>query len=542
VAERIALASLRFGEIDAKTEILSRDKKIRDFFSESFVWPPREVLESLITGDKYVLYGAKGTGKTALLRIMHEDAKKNKNPSSFIVFSEDIANPERQQLLQLAGISEIPKPEMDEPVEVVSAWQLFIYRKIADIFEKNLWAVNNCGNARLFIDLIKEAYDQEKKHWFKRLIEKIKSGKIELSSPHVAKLAMEAELNDGVKESFLIHVFCQNLENLLTKIDFPVDTQFKLFIDEINLALVSLKQHRRDTILVRDLIIATSKVNRIMSENNIPVFVYLAVRSEIVAPRNIAKHEIQKIIESSGVSLEWHRGQNVNNFRIFELVERKIQTSEKALKSRVSPSTAVWNRYFAKDIFGIDPKVFLAEITWCNPRDIIRLLGEAAKYGYAGSNFDTQIMTKALQDYSAKVWDERSEELNTRYSQTEINAMKRVLSSFYPVFKPAQFEQRAKQLAGSDKNIMQMIRTKQVEDILVDLYFVGVVGQSYANYRQGSDSVRERSIAEKWFYREHEEFDKSAWCVVHRGLRSGLNLGPFKARDFEAVATYNDRA
>ena len=78
-ANKITINDLRFGDTDARSEILSRDVTKKEFFIDSFYVPAKLKVDDFIKGRKYFISGQKGTGKTALLRYINEQLDTQNN-------------------------------------------------------------------------------------------------------------------------------------------------------------------------------------------------------------------------------------------------------------------------------------------------------------------------------------------------------------------------------------------------------------------------------------------------------------------------------
>src|SRR5262245_15901153 len=90
---------LQFGKIDAKNEILNRDANANRFFVDSFTLPNTNALKSLLDGSRFIVYGHKGTGKTALLRYVRDIFDDKGDCTKFVLFSEDVSDAEKNRIL-----------------------------------------------------------------------------------------------------------------------------------------------------------------------------------------------------------------------------------------------------------------------------------------------------------------------------------------------------------------------------------------------------------------------------------------------------------
>lgn len=99
-ATLLALKNIDVGEPDANAEhFLAQKAKGEPMYLKAFFEWEGISNNNLLEGSKFILYGQKGTGKTAVLRHLHE-VLKEKYLSSFIVFRKEII-----EEAQLAGLA-----------------------------------------------------------------------------------------------------------------------------------------------------------------------------------------------------------------------------------------------------------------------------------------------------------------------------------------------------------------------------------------------------------------------------------------------------
>lgn len=117
---RLRLRQIRFGNVDARYEVNTRDKKEVDHFRLSFLEPSGMRTEEFVKGHRYIVHGVKGAGKTAFLRYLQLLVQDSHSLHKFISFSTEISDAERQRI---AGIAEIDIFEQkDVEVSNNSSW------------------------------------------------------------------------------------------------------------------------------------------------------------------------------------------------------------------------------------------------------------------------------------------------------------------------------------------------------------------------------------------------------------------------------------
>jgi|GEM_PF-6441274 len=133
------------------------------------------------------------------------------------------------------------------------------------------------------------------------------------------------------------------------------------------------KQREADIELVRDLIIAVDRMNRVSKDKSYEVNFYASVRTDVIDSVLSNGYEINKCTEDYGVTIEWYqRGGNYVDNPLLKLLEKKVNASEK--ENLEKESNNVWGTYFEQKIHGIEIREFLLKYSWYRPRDIIRMM------------------------------------------------------------------------------------------------------------------------------------------------------------------------
>jgi energy-coupling factor transporter ATP-binding protein EcfA2 len=184
----IQVTDIDFGDIDARSEILARDPERRKLFLDSFYVPSTVSLHKLVAGDRYLLVGPKGSGKTAFLRYLQNHlAETTEGASRFIVFRDDVTEQDRDKLVSLSQVriyeNGSTKDEDDKDmVDCSTAWQLFIHREIAHTITKNPDLCGLTPEIGGYLKLVNQFFAGFKTHAFKRLIQRITKGKIRIAA------------------------------------------------------------------------------------------------------------------------------------------------------------------------------------------------------------------------------------------------------------------------------------------------------------------------------------------------------------------------
>lgn len=528
---------INFGKTDAKSAMVTRDVKARELFLNSFVKPGNIDLEAISSGDRFLVYGAKGSGKTALLRYLMEEENKAGNPTKFIIFSEDIPQYNIEAIGKNINIDAILKPDIGNDINVKDMWSIFLIKSICELLSNSKELFESHGENKKLKTIIDNIFEPNNKGSLSRIRDSIKSGTVRFRAGLKEYAELESIINfenpDGTVE-VNYSKFAELSIKILCAMEFPKDVKYSLFVDEINLSMVQQRQHIKDSILVRDCILSIGKLNRVFAEKSVPIFLYGAVRVEIARGINVSRNEIDKYLTDHGQFMRWHNALDIASYPIFRVIEHRISAIEKRETGRSSKSSDIWKEYFASDIFDVSPKQFINEITWCNPRDIVNLFNLAATVHIGREKYDSVIFGEIAETYSDLVWAERAEELNTEYAMPVVNAIKILLNGFYPHFNIEQLEKRANNVAVSNQAVAQMKGSIGILKLCRDLYYIGVFGQSTPIKEKDERGIYRAngSRHETWFYRDNREFDESSWLIVHKGLFPTLRIGQWKRNIF----------
>ncbi len=530
------IQDIEFGAIDARHEILARDPDKRRLFLESFVIPLSFKMSDVRSGERYIIVGPKGSGKTAFLRyVQHTLDAEEGSRSRFIVFRDDVTAQDRDKIATLANfrIYDGSEPEPGQIEDCSSAWQLFIHREIATMIAKSSHMVAHTPEVGGYIKLLESFFSQFKTSAFKKLVKRITKGKIKVGA-FGQGLEAEAEFVDShgnLDVSEFVRYCNSVISGLNFSSEFP-DVRFNIFFDEVNINFVTGAEFRKNAILVRDLITACGVMNSLFAENSLPIFVYSAIRSDVVDAVESNARELRKWIDDRGVEMNWYEPKHRNHDQpIIDLVRQRIMANEKRVGVRSKGDGPLdLAAYFDAKIFGRKFEDFLVFETWARPRDVVRMLSGAAKYVPRGGKFSASSFDKAKDVYSLGCWNEKGDELNSKYSQTEIDTIKRSLTSFRNVFTYTQFEAHITQLSNKDSRTNQFYTGRNLDVLFEDLFRVGVLGNLVQTPKAKFPAFQ---------YAGHSNFSSSDSMCVHRSLWRELKLD--SVRSLETSARKRER-
>lgn len=518
----IDISEIRFGDIDARHEILARDPAKRRLFLDSFTVPDKAQLSDILSGEKFVVVGPKGSGKTAYLRYVHHKLNGNENSlSRFIIFRDEVTNQDREKLSNLANFRFYESAEMggddEQLLDCISAWQLFIHREIADLISRSSDFCAKSSDVIEYIEVLNQFFSRFRTSKFKSLLKKISRGRMKIASAG-NELEIEADFIDShgnVDVSEFVR-FCNGVVRNLDFNSLLHNPRINIFFDELNLSFVSGSDFKKNAVLIRDLISACGIMNTLFSENQIPIFVYTAIRSEVVDSVESSVRELRKWVDDKAVHLNWYsQGTTYEDQPIINLLKKRIRANEESINPKFSREINLED-YFERKINGRPVVDFLIFESWARPRDLVRLLGSAAKFVPKGGKFNDESFFKAKSVYSSGSWEEKRDELNSKYAQGDIDNIKRFLTGFRTAFTMTQLEAHLTFLARNDSRVNQFVKGRVIETVLEDLYRVGVLGNLITGRSGKKFPVFQ--------YTGLNNFSCSSTMCVHRSLWRELDL------------------
>ena len=433
---------------------------------------------------------------------------KSENLVIPIRFKSDFDEVDRSNIKRTSFLSqeEVIENNNEKLKSYVSPWQVYlIYQIFKHNNSKNAEYSVFCNNKEytLIWKLLLMIYGENGGN---KIVPKISKGLINISVGTQgidAKLAAEIELNNN-KINYVLTA--KKIIDMYQSLSFS-RTPVYILIDELELSVKSKKQREADIELVRDLIIAIDRMNRVSKDKLYDVHFYASVRTDVVDSVLSSGYEINKCIEDYGVTIEWYqRGGNYVDSPLLKLLEKKINASEKE-KNLKTESNDVWETYFENKIQGMEIRKFLLNFSWYRPRDVIRMMTFAQEYcDKETERFNQRVFDRAIQQYSNKMWNEVSEEISLKYTKEDINAIKKILTGIQVPFRLSDVSSRMKELAGYYDYVEKFSDKYKIPDVLEMLFDWGIVGNS-----------GERMV---FSFLGYKEMDITKPMIIHTPLRN----------------------
>ena len=486
-----------------------------------------EALASTIYGSPFYIIGDKGTGKTALLHYL-EHYVHEIDPfacTSFIAIRRDF--------------DAIALNKFDAIGRAIST-ALRIDNKIASIGEERECDFNYIWRWQLYQKIIEDnekfndgLFDPDD-NWidFVSTIKKI-SSTIEKNSMRIpAEIKIYATANPqlgtftpGISVSPL-DVSNKNFDraksyeafvSIINKADQlfaelkRTDTQYYIFIDELEAYRNDDGLFFRDLRLNRDLMFTVKRLNDVLRDKT---KIICSIRQEILQAINrfVNPYQLQKITQGYDERLVW-KYTNTNSFShpIMQIMLKRILEAENQFSGEVKQQKDIIDSWFAKTINTQHVCSFILEKTWHKPRDIVRLLLAAqSTRAKEFSRFDQHTFETFISVYSKQCVDEVREEMRALYNNDEIDSIFRCIQGYKTAFSFTEIQKKKKRLEPDS------VLARKPNRVLEDLYRIGIIG----NHLEGGPS-------DQWAHKEqyHLLTDEPWQMIVHPALRSELSIG-----------------
>ncbi len=488
---RLQIKDIYFGKIDGYNEFLEYGQ---DTCKGLFYEFPNIDISRLLDGSTYYIFGNKGTGKTMLLKYLESIISENPSQSfsEFIRFKRDIDEEERNQIKRSAlpnnSFEEIIDSEIptDFTLDCSLAWQVYLIKVIVSRLLKTEYGVfdRNTDSWTKLCALLKATYGElGTDNTIKKILPKMKRGNLEIDFSKIAKTNLEFEWIDSKEKSVSFTSLAKQIINLYSVLT-PVEDKIYIFIDELELAFKQTKKYQRDVALIRDLIFAIEYLSDINRTHNFNVFLITAIRSEVY--KNIISKglEINKTIHDFGVTISWEqKGGNIRNHPLLKMLEKRIHFSE--TKLGLKPSPDIWETYFIPYIGNSKKEVqnYILDQTWYKPRDIIRLFTVIQRLHGNKNVIDQECFDTSRKPYAEESWTEFEEFLTVKYSDKEVEGIKKSLTGIQLPFSVSDFQHHLNSKKDFFEEVNELVTKRKTPEILKDLYDIGIIGNYSSNSR-----------------------------------------------------------
>lgn len=472
------IKNVNFGFSDAITEMERAPKN----FDLSF-FDPSDYLNELINGNRFIVCGKKGDGKTAY------GAKLNLN-TTINTYNRTLNNFNNQIFKEIKTYDHLG----GNPY--ISFWKSILMIESVKMLHKFRPQIQNEEYVRIFDALNRKGFlelDTDISVTVSKLVESNTSFDIHNLINHGRKKEYIETLQGAEQIYATIKKAIQNI--YLDK------EKYYLIIDGLDDILTNTEFKSE---IITGLLRASDEINRIFSKTTLFLKIIILIRTDVL---NICRDaNLSKLRRDSMINLTWRIDGDPFVSDLLTLVKKRFDV---AWNSDIRMQD-IWYSIFPETIYDKPSIDYVLENIIYRPRDILQFFIEVQKE-YKGNNrlSEDQIQT-ILYNYSSEYFiNAMLDELTGFFPDDTVSALPDILSKLGSKFFYAKdFYDICKNYPMFDDVILH--------DLLEKLFLDGYIGQHRPRVSKEYTVFKYRNPREK--FQEEDE------CIIHRGLLRSLTM------------------
>lgn len=482
-----ALAELRFGLADAEQEGVTEP----DLLLAGYLDVHRTV-EQVLKGDRYVVLGYKGAGKSAVSQ--HLKLRAERDPGLFVRVAYLSDFPYDEFLTLVPGRS-------DSDTRMPTGWCWLLLAYLMDSFRADEGADRSDGELSAVLGRLESAG-------------LLPTGTL----PTFVRESVQRSLKVTLPKLF---------EYSRQKLDGPADTAVPLLVEKLIDVAVRFRSHSEHVLVIDGLddvligsarqlktlaalLLAASRLNRAFQVGGTPAKVVLLFRTDLF--EKLPGANKNKIRQDAAVNLDWyHHTREPAASNLVKLAN---------LKARVLHPSApdVFETYFPSRVSGRPIHKYLLDYTRHTPRDFLQLLRRMQEFSDGPRKLTVAQIKSGVRWYSNDYFlPEIKDELVGFMDAEDVDLALRLLTTMK--FKHFHLEDAIAEAARSsvDLDVRKTFR------VLFDCSAIGTVERSESSTAYFTFRYRNR----------HSHFVEDETIRVHKGLWIALQL----TKDASSLAT-----
>lgn len=458
--EDVSVSSFKLGEVDGKKEARDPDFEQLFYLGDGYY-------DELEEQNKYIIIGRKGTGKSVLINYYKKQIDKKDN-----AFCKIISVPSfMKKKLRTFDYDKLNTEELEE------FWKYVLLRELSGLILDNKVPLLkglkklNFKNHDKSIDSLLELKEKELEN-----IGKI-NGKLANS---FAGVSAEVETKESVVyKTKKYYDVIDELETTVIRFLKDSESDYYLIFDdleELDKKFKGDKEYFYDVVL--SFFMALEYLNDLFYECGTNSKIITTIRQDLLDIINLDSHNLNKIINSSSIKIEWYSPlskENPEETQIMKMLLHKIRKStptyenfdnaelyEKVFPSIKDTSTTQKNNCLE----------YLMARSFGRPRDLILFLKVYQKLYKNDLSFDFSNFDKCLRSYSNSFYTEIVNEINlSPYKEdilTTIEVIKKFQNRYFKFNDLQKFYEQNKKIYSWN--------IQSINKSCVDLYQLGVIG------------------------------------------------------------------
>lgn len=502
---KLKIGKLFLGEVDGETEAQ------REGFDELF-YVQDDTYDQLLDGEKFLIIGRKGTGKTILANYLKRKIDlRGGNNYCYIKGANDL---NLYKLIKL-GESDIDREQGE------LAWEYILYSMLADIvIEKHNISKHIFWSP---INKLKKFMNNDANNF--RLVEMSTSEVIENTNNVKAKdIALSGKMGFTTNIKYELKKYYEKLSGLKKILDRAlINNNITIIIDDLDSLKVSDKMDINYIQCIANLINAVKRINIKLSQiSNSKSKIIILLRDDIYKYLNDNDTNINKIVSNKSFEINWWRGIKEKSSKkesyehpLIQMVLLKIKKSTPAYEHLTDEE--LYRLIFPSYVKNKPLIDYLLDYSFGRPRDIIQFLNIIKDKDRESKSFKKNAFQYYLKDYSYAFYRELRNEISIHENADMIKDSIKMIRDL----KRINFDlETIKQHYHDNKE--NYVNIVDIKESLSVLYKLGIIGNSWEVYKRNGKIKYHVS----WSYREDSETEPnfSKTFTVHQALWKSLAL------------------
>lgn len=444
------------------------------------------ITDEIFKPNKYLVYGPKGAGKSALASKLVSLASKRWD---FFCKVDDLEEFEFNLLKKTGGKTG------DKIGGGVTVWKLLLYIRMFASFSDDQFLSKAGSRIQIFSSELRQYGFLDSTSLVEIMQETSRKGLYTKFSGTIAAIQAKLERVESLKvkdPAELVKAIELAFDDLP---DF--DSTHYLILDGLD---YPLRNGRDNAPYLADLIAAVRQVNNKFATSNFKAKIIVLFRDEILDI--IPDPNLTKRANDNGISLDWYDLEKSP----FETYLLKVIEERAKLAGYDQSIKELWSIWFPKIVAGKDSVNFILDSTRYLPRDLISFFRNLQKINKEPP-FTEQDVFQAMNSYSGWLVEELSDALVGLVDEDVRLGMEGMLSEIGPRFRTKEFQ---------DVMDDYGLDSTKAEKVLQELFKTSWIGNVWKKF----DSNRFA-----WKHRNKKAiFSPRKNSVVHNGLLKALNL------------------
>lgn len=508
------LSEVDFGKVDARNEILFQTAEEKKSFSDIFVDPFDVQVADFIAGKKFIIFGLKGTGKSALMHFIKFKVEENIHVKSKIFyFSNSFKKADLESARKRAAEknAEIANLDFEKNTlfaeDYVLAWKWYLHVEIAVALKTSESIVKNNESLKQYTNLVLGEGWAGLRARIAQIAQRAISGStLEISAN--PKFCFSLDWNDAELRNDVSDML-RSAEILFSQLKQYVGKMY-LFFDEIELRLNSEREYQRDILIIRDFIVAVRDINEASRSAHYAVQIICGLRLEVLSEIGIVGPGFARIIRDFGSLLDW--SSPATDGVLHPLLKMPCARIRKNLGKHANHLTdeQIFIKYFRDRDNNIAPitadyQKLILDNTLYRPRDVVNFFNSIKHSLKDKELFARHELRTINKDYSHSIWEDISEGLSFKFSGVEISGISILIPNLGKKFAYTAFKSNITRLRDEFNEIAALAEERRAASLVRDLYKLGAIGAFFETEARfifrGTDEPRLNEAAQFQFHK-----------------------------------------